>query len=196
MRVLRSRIHAGRYGGRMTRTLAPRVLAASALMLALALTGCAADAPADTAAPTTPAAASPEPTTEPTEQPAIGASCEDVLAPEAYAKLEADGLEARNADPYDQIAQQIVDDGGIACSWVKPQTDIMLDLAHASGVDEDEWATALTDAGYTQTDDPVPAAWTGPAEPGTGVSPVVVLADGAITFVSAPTFAQWVRPAS
>ncbi|MCK8609605.1 hypothetical protein [Agromyces sp. C10] len=183
----------------MTRTLAPRVLAASAaLALSLGLAACAGDDPAETAAPTTPAAASPEPTTEPTttEQPAIGASCEDVLAPDAYAKLEADGLETRNPDPIDPVAQRIVEDGGIACAWVKPQTDIMLALAHATGVDEGGWTTALAEAGYAQADGPVAGAWTGPAEPGSGVSPIVVLADGTITWVSAPDFAQWVRPAS
>lgn len=179
----------------MTRTLAPRVLAASAaLALSLGLAACASDDPAETAAPTMPSAASPEPTT--TEQPAIGASCEDVLAPDAYAKLEADGLEARTPDPVDPVAQRIVEDGGIACAWVKPQTDNMLALAHATGVDEGEWTTALAEAGYAQTDEPVAGAWTGPAEPGSGVTPVVVLADGTITWVSAPDFAQWVRPAS
>lgn len=184
----------------MTRTLAPRVLAASAaLTLSLGLAACATadDDPADSAAPTTPAAASPEPTTGPaTEQPAIGTTCEDVLAPEAYAKLEADGLEPRDPGANDPIAQQIAAEGGLACTWVKPQTDNVLNLAHATGVDEDEWTTTLIEAGYTQTDDPVAGAWTGPVEPGTGVNPVVVLADGTITFVSAPHFAQWVRPAS
>jgi hypothetical protein len=72
----------------------------------------------------------------------------------------------------------------------------VLHVAQLSGVDVAEWSATLTEAGYTQTDDPVPGAWTGPAEPGTGMSPVVVLADGGITFVSAPAFAQWVRAAS
>ena len=57
-------------------------------------------------------------------------------------------------------------------------------------------ATKTKEAGYTQTDDPVPGAWSGPIEAGSGLSPVVVVADGTITFVSAPTFAQWIRPAS
>ncbi|MGR2752251.1 hypothetical protein [Agromyces arachidis] len=184
----------------MTRTLAPRVLAASAaLTLSLGLAACAGDAgePAETATTTTPAAASPEPTAEPTnEQPAIGASCEDVLAPEAYAKLEADGLEPRTPSANDPIAQRIAEEGGLECKWAKPQSDVIVNLAQTTGVDDAAWAEELAAAGYAQTDDPVPGAWTGPVEPGTGVSPVVVLADGSITFVSAPTFAQWVRSAS
>jgi hypothetical protein len=68
--------------------------------------------------------------------------------------------------------------------------------SHTTVDDEAEWTEALTAAGYTQTDDSVAGAWTGSVEPGTGVSPIVVLADGTITFVSAPTFAQWIRPAS
>ncbi|MGR0218564.1 hypothetical protein [Agromyces sp. ZXT2-6] len=185
----------------MTRTFAPRVLAASAaLTLSLGLAACAGNAgePAESASPTTPAAASPEPTTEPTptDTPAIGTSCEDVLAPEAYAQLEADGLEPRDLDPNDPIIASIAEEGGLVCSWGKPQSDIILHVAQASGVDEAAWGDELTAAGYAQTDDPVPGAWTGPVEPGSGLSPVVVLADGTITFVSAPTFAQWVRPAS
>jgi hypothetical protein len=188
------------YGERVTRTLTPRVLAASAaLTLSLGLAACAGDGePAESASPTTPAAASPEPTTEPTttEQPAIGTSCEDVLAPEAYAKMEADGLEPTVFTPFDPIAVRIADEGGLTCAWGKPQTDNVLSVAQIAAGDESAWSSALADAGYTRTDDPVAGAFSGQPDAGNGISPVVVLADGTITFVSAPTFAQWIRPAS
>lgn len=185
----------------MTRILAPRVFAASAaLTLAIGLAGCAGDAgePAESASPAVPTTATPEPTTEPTtsEEPAIGTSCEDVLAPEAYAQLESDGLVARDLDPKDPVIDRIADEDGIVCSWGTQQSGTVLHVAQATGVDEAAWAEVLTATGYEQTDDPVPGAWTGPMGLGGDLNPTVVLADGTVTFVSAPTFAQWVRPAS
>jgi hypothetical protein len=99
-------------------------------------------------------------------------------------------------EAFDPVAVQMADEGGLVCSWGKPQTDILLRVAQADVDDEAAWADALSAAGYTQTDDPVPGAWRGPIEEGSGLSPVVVVADGTVTFVSAPTFAQWIRPAS
>jgi hypothetical protein len=184
----------------VTRTLAPRVLAASAaLTLSLGLAACAGDgAPAESASPTTPAAASPETTTEPTmtEEPAIGASCEDVLAPEAYAKMEADGLEPTVFTPFDPIAVRIAEEGGLACAWGKPQTDLVLSVAQIAASDESAWSSALAEAGYTRTDDPVAGAYSGQPDAGNGISPVVIVADGTVTFVTLPDFAQWVRQAS
>jgi hypothetical protein len=185
----------------MTRTYVPRMVAASAaLALAIGLAACTSDtdAPDATSPAGTPTETGPEPTTEPTatDQPAIGTSCEDVLTPEAYAQLEADGLTARDLDPKDPVIDRIAEGGGLVCSWGKPQSGTVLHVAQLSGVDEATWAQVLAETGYTQSDDPVPGAWTGPLALGADLRPVVVLADGTVTFVSAPTFAQWVRPAS
>jgi hypothetical protein len=181
----------------MTSTLVPRALAASAaLMLSLGLAACVSDAgePAETSSPTASDPAPAEPTA--TDQPAIGTSCEDVLTPEAYAQLEADGLTARDLDPKDPVIDRIAEGGGLVCSWGKPQSGTVLHVAQLSDVDEATWAEVLAETGYTQSDDPVPGAWTGPLALGADLRPVVVLADGTVTFVSAPTFAQWVRPAA
>lgn len=185
----------------MTRRIVRRALPAAVILLALGLSACASGAPvaSDTPepSPSPTASASETPAASPSETPATGATCEDVLTPEAYAQLEADGLAPIGPRAFDPIAVMIADDGGLVCSWGKPQTDILLHVAQAD-VDGDEaaWTDALTAAGYAQSDDPVPGAWTGPVEPGSGLSPVVVVADGTITVVSAPTFAQWIRPAS
>lgn len=181
----------------MTLTFVPRLVAASAaLTLALGLAACTSDtdAPDATVPAGTPTETAAEPT--PTEQPAIGTSCEDVLTPEAYAQLEADGLTARDLDPKDPVIDRIAEESGLVCSWGTPQSGTVLHVAQLSGVDEATWAEVLAETGYTQTDDPVPGAWTGPLALGADLRPVVVLADGTVTFVSAPTFAQWIRPAA
>jgi hypothetical protein len=185
----------------MTRTTGRRSLLVAAILLTLGLTGCTggtptpSDPPEPSPSPTASAADAPDPS--PSAAPTTGATCDDVLMPEAYAQLEADGLEPIEPEAFDPIAVKMADDGGLVCSWGKPQSDIILRVAQAN-VDGDEaaWTDALSAAGYTQTDDPVPGAWSGPIEPGSGLSPVVVVAEGTVTFVSAPTFAQWIRPAS
>ncbi|MEI5583492.1 MULTISPECIES: hypothetical protein [unclassified Agromyces] len=186
----------------MTSTVVPRLLAASAaLAIAIGLAGCSAGDPGETAAPEPSPASTPsaEPVTEtPTEDPATSAAtCDDLMTPEAYAQLESDGLVPMEFDTADPIARRIAEQDGLACNWGKPQSDILLHVRQAEvGADEAGWTDALTSAGYRRTDDPVTGAWTGPVEPGSGLSPVVVVADGTVTFVSAPTFAQWIRPAS
>lgn len=185
----------------MTRTTARRALPAAAILLALGLAGCTgggatpSDPPSPSPSPTASAAATPD--ASPSEAPAVGTTCDDVLTPDAYAQLEADGLVPIEPEAFDPIAVRMADEGGLVCSWGKPQSDILLRVAQAN-VDSGEsaWTDALTAAGYAQTDDPVPGAWTGPVEGGSGLSPVVVVAGGTVTFVSAPTFAQWIRPAS
>jgi hypothetical protein len=186
----------------MTRTLAPRLLAASAVLaLSFGLAGCVPDAepPADTTSQTTstePSSTEPTEATEPSEAPAIGTSCEDVLAPEAYAEMEADGLEPTVFTPFDQIAVRIAEEGGLACAWGKPQTDLVLSVAQIAASDESAWSSALAEAGYTRTDDPVAGAYSGQPDAGNGISPVVIVADATVTFVTLPDFAQWVRQAS
>lgn len=182
----------------MTRTHAARALAAAAMILALGLTGCAGggDAPTNTASSAPAGSSSPGPATAmPSEEPTAGATCDDVLTADAYTKLEADGLVPRESSATDTIAGQIAEQGGLVCSWGKPQSDIILDVRQAMVAgDATAWTNALAAAGYTQTDDPVPGAWTGPVDPGNGLAPIVVVDDDTVTFVSAPTFAEWIRP--
>ncbi|GGI46602.1 hypothetical protein BCL57_001153 [Agromyces flavus] len=187
----------------MTRPHSRRAAAATPLLVlfALGVAGCTAGvpAPSDTAEPSpSPAASTSEtPEASPSEAPAVGATCDTVLTPEAYTKLEADGLVPMPFTPFDPVEVRIADEGGLTCSWGKPQTDLVLAVAQvATGGDDAAWTAALADGGYTPTDDPVAGAYTGQPDAGNGITPIVILADGTITFVSVPAYAGWVRPAS
>lgn len=100
----------------------------------------------------------------------------------------------REPGTHTAFMTSMTDAGGLACRWAKDQTDISLQVAqlHVNASDLPEWEAALAAAGYTRTDDPVPGAYTGPVEPGSGVSPVVVVSGTTLTYVSAPVFATWI----
>ena len=187
----------------MTRQNVRRALPAAVILLALGLAGCAPGAPTTdgetTPSPSPAPSASPtdEPTTTPDTPAATGATCDTVLTPEAYAKIEADGLEPTLFTPFDPLAVRITEEGGLTCAWGRPQTDLLLDVAQIPiGDDEAEWTDSLAAAGYSRTDDPVDGAYTGQPDAGNGITPVVIVADGTVTFVSVPAYAGWVRPAS
>lgn len=170
---------------------------ATAVLTALVLAGCTAGPDADpvareSAPPSTPPASSPSPaasaSAEPSPAPAI--DCDTVLSTDGAAKLAADGLTAREPRVGDPLALQMVEAGALACTWTKPQTDITLTLVRLPMTDADwgTWSPALADAGFVETNEPVPGAYTGPVD-GSGLAPVVVVADGAMTFVTVPAFA-------
>jgi hypothetical protein len=94
------------------------------------------------------------------------------------------------------LAAQLIEAGGLSCNWGKPQTDLVLTVAQLSDVDFGVWEPALADAGFVETNDPVPGAYTGPVDPGAGISPVVVVNGDTMTFVSALSFAGWIAPTS
>lgn len=186
----------------MTRRLAvgSAVLAAGIIALLAGCTGTATDATTSAPASSSTATAAPVPTATPapTADAAPAATCDTVLAAEGYAKLTDDGLEPRPASAYDPLAVRMIEAGGLACAWGKPQTDIILTVVQVrvTPADEAQWVTALAETGYVQSDDPVPAAFTGPVDGGTGGSPAAVLANGTLTYVSAPVFAGMLAPAS
>lgn len=186
----------------MTRRIVRRALPAAVILLALGLSACASGTPAadDASATTSPepsASAMAEPTPTPTAPAGVAATCDTLLTPEAYAKIEADGLEPTPFTPYDPLSIRITEEGGLTCAWGRPRTDLILSVAQvATGADEAAWIDALTAGGYSQTDDPVHGAYTGQPDAANGITPTVIIADGTVTFISAPTFAGWVRPAS
>ena len=188
----------------MTRRLVRRALPAAVILLALGLSACSAGtptvddpAPSTTASPKPSAPASSEPTATPTTPAGIAATCDNVLTPEAYAKIEADGLEPTPATPFDPLAIRITEEGGLMCSWGRPHTDLILSVAQVpAGDDETAWTNALAEGGYSQTDDPVPGAYSGQPDAAMGATPTVIIADGTVTFVNLPAYAGWVRPAS
>ena len=188
----------------MTRRIVRRALPAAVILLALGLSACSAGtptvddaAPSTTASPKPSAPASSEPTATPTTPAGIAATCDHVLTPEAYAKIEVDGLEPTPATPFDPLAVRITEEGGLMCSWGRPQTDLILSVAQVpAGDDETVWTNALAEGGYSQTDDPVPGAYSGQPDAAMGATPTVIIADGTVTFVNLPAYAGWVRPAS
>ena len=184
----------------MLRNMTRRLALGSTLLAAAAITllaGCTGTTPAPTT-PTPSSTATAESTPTPTPDAARTATCETVLAAEGNVKVAGDGLTPAAADAFEPLTTQMVDAGALACAWGKPQTDIALTVfqVRVTPADETQWRAALAGTGYAETNDPVPGAFTGPVDPGTGVSPVAVLAGGTLTFVSAPTFATMLSPAS
>lgn len=175
-----------------------RRIALPILVLAIALTGCTAE-PAPTPSPTQAETAAPTPvetTTAPEPSAAPAATCDDIFTAEAYDKLAADGLAPLEpGNDHTDFTALMVERGAVGCTWGKPQTDIMFWAAQLPVDDAEwaEWSTALADAGYTQTDSPVPGSFEGP-ENGSGIAPVVVHGDDVLTFVSVPEFAGWIAP--
>ena len=143
----------------------------------------------------------PTPTPTPSASPPA-AACDAVFTPDAYAKLSNDGLEPLEPPAVDHmatfypLAAQMVEAGGLSCHWGKPQTEIGLTVTQLSDAHPAVWGSALADAGFVEANDPVPGAYTGPVDPGSGISPVVVVTGDTMTFVSAPTFAGWIAPTS
>ena len=176
-------------------------IAAVALTGAL-LTGCTTTVPSPTTVPTPSATPSPTVTTPapvPSTPPTAAATCDTVLSAEGYEKLSTDGLEP--IDPpqvFDQLAVRMADSGGVACSWGRPRTDLVLTVVQVPITADDEatWVAALAETGYTASDTPEPGWYAGPVDPGTGISPVAVLSSGTLTFVTAPDFAELIAPAT
>lgn len=169
------------------------------LLVTLALAGCVAT-PTPTPSPSESPAASPSPTATAEPSAAPAATCDTVFTADAYTRLASDGLEPREphavgglAGVY-PLAAQLIEAGGLSCRWGKPQTDIALNVVQLFDADFGIWQPALADAGFVETNDPVPGAYTGPVDPGAGISPVVVITEDTLTFVSAPTFASWIAP--
>ncbi|WP_430647083.1 hypothetical protein [Agromyces sp. GXS1127] len=186
----------------MTRLAHPRIVApVAAALLVVGLAGCTGADPAPSSSPE-PTASTPAPADSPSAEPtgdaqSVPATCETVLVPDGYAKLEADGLEARAATLFDPIAIAIEEEGGLVCSWGRPNTDLVLDVAQiAIGDDEAAWIAELAEAGYVPGDGPVPGGYRGQPDAGNGISPVVVVEGGTLTYVSTPTFAEFLLPAS
>jgi hypothetical protein len=181
--------------------MTPRRLSTLPLLLVagLALAGCVATpAPTSTPSASPTASLSDSPTAEPSAAPAAG--CDTVLTADGYAKLTSlgfDPLEPPATDhlaTYYPFAAQMVEAGGLSCHWGKPQSDAGITITQISGADMSVWQPALTAAGFVETNDPVPGAYTGPVDPGTGTSPVVVVTGDTLTFVDNSMFTSWIAP--
>ncbi|MFC9558963.1 hypothetical protein [Agromyces sp. NPDC056965] len=167
------------------------------------LSGCTATgdvaAPTPSTSPTATATATATQDPSPTPSAVPAATCGTVLSAEAYQKLADDGLEPLpTPQVFDALAIRMVEADGIACAWGKPSTDITLTVVEVGVAPADQvaWTEMLGETGYVLTDDPVPGAYVGPVEPGSGISPIAVLTDASLTFVSAPSYASMLAPAA
>lgn len=181
------------------------VLLGAAALTATALAACTGGPATPSSSPATDASAS-APATTPSTAPEVTptvdppeAGCSTVLTEAANAQLLADGLEQVDVgmSTYYPIADELIAAGGIACKWGRPSSDASITVVQLTGIDvaSSEWPASLQAAGYTQTDDPVAGTYSGPADPGTGVPSVVVVAPDRLTFVSAPPHAADLAPA-
>jgi hypothetical protein len=180
------------------------MLATVLILGGVALAGCATPAPsAEPTAPdaSTPASATPAaepPTSEPPAEP-TATTCETVLTEAGYADLAADGLEPVEVgrSTFYPIADDLIAAGALWCTWGRPSSDSLVTVVQLSNLDvaASEWPAELAAEGYVETGDPVEGAYTGPADPGTGVPSVVIVTADRLTFVSTPTRASDVAPA-
>ena len=167
------------------------LLAALAIVL---LSGCTPTGDA-TATPTPSPTSSSTPTSDPSLTPApdaaSAATWDTVLADEAYQKLADDGLAPTAVGVGYPLVERMTEAGALACAWGKPQTDIALTVVQVplASAGEEAWRSTLAELGYVESGQPVAGSFTGPVDPGSGVTSVAVLAGGTLTFVSAPTFA-------
>jgi hypothetical protein len=176
------------------------LLAALTVML---LAGCApADGPGHTAgfSPSPSPSSSPTPTSAPSPTPTPDAApaptCDTVLTDDGYQKLADDGLATTTVGVGYPLVERMTEAGAVACAWGKPQTDIALTVAQVplDAEEEEGWRSTLAELGYVESGQPVAGSFTGPVDPGSGISSVAVLAGGTLTFVSAPTFATMLAP--
>lgn len=167
------------------------------LVATLALAACTAT-PAAPPSPSAPSATSPSPeaTSEPQPSAEPAATCDNLLTADAYAKFATDGIEP--IDPpivVNQLATQMVAAGGLACTWGPPAAE-GLTVVRLSKADWGVWESTLADAGFVESNDPVPGAYTGPVDPGMVERPVVVVSGDTLTFADNPTVAGWIAPTS
>jgi hypothetical protein len=194
----------------MRRTVVP------ALMVVLALAGCAAaaDTPvppatssASVAATPTPTVTAPPETAQPAETapptettppeaapPAESAlpvaACDTVLTAEEYASLDEDGLALTpDTRAFDDVMQSIMD-AGFGCEWKRDGGDIRVWYAQAEQAD-DSWdarSQQLLAAGWTPIDTAVGSALQAPPEHDPSFSPGVLHSDGVTYYASYPDF--------
>jgi len=179
-------------------TLRPLTLGGIAATLAITLlAGCTAAPSPASSAPTTGATPAPTATTpipEPVAEtsPDSTATCDTVLSAEGYQKVTGDGLETlASPQVFDELAIRMVDAGGIACAWGRPNTDLVLTVVQVgvAPAEEATWSQALDESGYVLTDAPIAGAYSGPADAANGITPVALPGSAVLTYVSSPAFA-------
>lgn len=120
-----------------------------------------------------------------------------VFTAEAYAKLEADGLLAREVPTMEGLGARMVAKGGSALSWGRPDTDIALDVVQLKVPTSSRaaWLNALAAERFDQDDRVVHGAFVARDSGASGLRPIATLRSDALTLVSVPDFAKWIAHA-
>lgn len=184
----------------MIRTSLP-ALAGAGLVLGL-LTGCVAEPAPPASRPTgsappsasgsagsvsPTASAAPAPTTSSGEE----VTCENVLATEDAARLEADGLEYRadRSEPFGPAAAELAADGGLSCTWLG-DGDLGVWFTILSETDA-AWqarSAGLQGSGWVETGYPLPGALEAPPDYDPNYIPVMAHVDGVTYFTTSADF--------
>lgn len=185
----------------MTRTSAA-AFAGAGLVLAL-LTGCVgepappASRPSGSAAPDSTATGSPgaDPATPtvplPTTSSGDEVTCENVLAPDDAARLEADGLAFRadRSEPLGPAAAELAADGGLSCAWIGDAgLGVWFTILSESDAAWQARSADLQSAGWVETGYPIPGALESPPGYDANSIPVMVHVDGVTYFTSSADF--------
>src|SRR5690606_6641034 len=115
-------------------------------------------------------------------------SCEDVLTADGYAKLAADTLTLRDATPAGPVVTEMIAQGALGCTWVRPAAAITASYAQLNvGADQPRWEARLAESGWTPAPDIHPNALVAPvgydpAEP--SMRPTVTFEHGILYFNS------------
>ncbi len=164
-------------------------VAAIGVALVVVLAGCASGPDVATPTPAPSATPSDAQTSSPVP-PAVeqdSDACETVLDPNEYDVLAESGLVISDeAAPLGPVELDLVADGALACTWVAPGSDVALWVARLEET-EAAWQARLAeliDAGWTQTDEPVPGTYVAPAGYTEVADPVVVRSGDVTWFVS------------
>ena len=159
------------------------------VVIGLGLTGCTVQPDPNTdAEPGGYAAAAPTPADE------AGIDCDEILSVDGSRSSPPTASSRSSPSSSIRSPSELEEAGGAACSWGKPRTDPVLTVVQLNVPDSDweGWEAALAEADYV--DATATGTYTGPVEPGAGVSPVAVVTGDRITFLSAPMFADLLAP--
>ncbi|MGR0218567.1 hypothetical protein [Agromyces sp. ZXT2-6] len=181
----------------MTRSSVP-LLAGAGLVLAL-LTGCVGEPapstgrPSGSASPSetgggsaTETPESPNAAPAPTTSTGDEVTCENVLADEDAARLEADGLAYRadRSEPFGPAAADLAADGGLSCTWLgSGDVGVWFTILSETDAAWQDRAARLESADWVRTDYPLPGALEAPPDYDPSYVPVIVHADG-VTYLA------------
>ncbi|TFD53395.1 hypothetical protein E3T46_03510 [Cryobacterium sp. Hh11] len=165
----------------------------SVLLLAFALTRCAAEQAEPIASDAPTASQAPSAAAEAAEPVAETPECATALAAAAYSDFESSGLELREYQGWRTDIQFMADDGGITCTW-QGQGDVVVIFGQLA-LTAAEWESRkaeLNATGYLKEATPGEGYFNEPDTDPNYVDGGFVYRDGNLFYVSYPALTQWV----